>query len=637
MLDGETILSNHLSGGGGQSEGAQSCGNDEPVADDSDIIVVQSGHHNVPSASPTLPRQQLPVQFGQAVAAQPQTLLPVEPFHDYVAGPLYPQLTPSSEQEDHLNILTSDGQPSYYGPTSQRYVKYQGPEVVEPNSSKDSDSITELRLDGAPSRNFLLQIFFRVQQLSTPVVDETLFGAGRVRGIRVQWYSSFLENAILACASRMSTSPNLRQLGAQYANRAKQALLEEISAPNIATLQGLLLLSDFEATRGLNRLGYMFCGMACRLVFDLGLTASCTMLVARGKISQADAFERHRLLLAVHVFDKLWSVYMGRPSALQTKMVAIAHQRLKSEGWKGTAAAEAWVGLCTDISDATELLLTSPEPGQATVERLKELNDRLAERFNSLPSELVTTLDQPCELQPCAFALRIQFHGAQIVSRGLLNKVIRTVNGDKLPPRPIDSQQDPQTVDVPCSEMLSNAIAISRLVSTYHDIYGVENIVTVMLDNMYVASAVLVSYILHGHQEPGHAATPRTWLQTLRDIFVGARNHYPVATRMYLTLSKLTQGTILEGMYQCAGSGSRDHEHDRGMSTGPNRLTPVSEAQSFGFSDKAFPGPTYRFDEDPLLGDNFAELVSGGPAGNLMDWLSLGLDSSVDRDMIPRS
>ena len=296
---------------GGQSDGGQFRSNDEPMRDPSNIIVEQTSLLDVPPASHNFnPQQSLPIPNGSVAISQLHARSPVDPFHDYMDGPLGTRLTPTSEQDEHLDILTSDGQPSYYGPTSQRYVKDQEPWIAEQTEPKDNDDLMRTRLNAAPGRNFLMQIFFRAQQLSTPVVDEALFAAGRAKGARGQWYSSFLENAILACASRMSTSPSLRQLSAQHAERAKQAVLEEISAPNNATLQGLLLLSDFEATRGRNRLGYMFCGMACRLVFDIGLTASCTMLVARGQISQADAFERHRLLLAAHVYDKLWSVYM---------------------------------------------------------------------------------------------------------------------------------------------------------------------------------------------------------------------------------------------------------------------------------------------------------------------------------------
>ena len=77
---------------------------------------------------------------------------------------------------------------------------------------------------------------------------------------RSEYYSSFLENALLSCATRMSTSEGVRALGARYAARAKAEIAQELEYSNIATLQGFLLLSDFEATRGRDRLGYMYCG-----------------------------------------------------------------------------------------------------------------------------------------------------------------------------------------------------------------------------------------------------------------------------------------------------------------------------------------------------------------------------------------
>lgn len=92
------------------------------------------------------------------------------------------------------------------------------------------------------------------------IVDETSFEAGRALVTRSEYYSTFLENALLSCATRMSTSGGVRALGSQYAARAKSEIAQELEYSNIATLQGFLLLSDFEATRGRDRLGYMYCG-----------------------------------------------------------------------------------------------------------------------------------------------------------------------------------------------------------------------------------------------------------------------------------------------------------------------------------------------------------------------------------------
>ena len=44
--------------------------------------------------------------------------------------------------------------------------------------------------------------------------------------------------------------------------------------------------------------------------------------------------------------------------------------------------------------------------------------------------------------------------------------------------------------------MYEGAINIAQLVSVYQQIFGIEQVITIMLDNSYVAAAVLISHIL---------------------------------------------------------------------------------------------------------------------------------------------
>lgn len=612
---------------------------DEVVMEDESNILVRPRVSSVAAlASPVSQRAQTstsPANVATVVSqeqqARPQSR-PLEPF-DMPAT----QLTPASEQDEHLDMLLP-GQSRFYGPTSQRYLKDHELYPLEEPEPRNTARGSNLKLDAAPRKEFLLQIFFRAQLLSTSVVNQASFEAGRVLGVRVQRYSKFLENAVLACASRMSTSHDLRKSGAQYADRAKEEILEEMSNPNIASLQGFLLLSDFEATRGRNRLGYIYSGIACRLVFDLGLTASCDALVAEGKISTSEAFERHDLLLAAHVYDKLWSMYMGRPSAIPTAMVAVAHQRLVTGGWKGTPTVEHWVGLCTDVSEATELLLTTSNLEPTTLDRLRALDRRLKQRFDSLPEELTATdLDRAFDLSPSAYALNIQFHGAQIVSRGLLKKASESIRRDSQASIRAGDQRESSNMHQPCQEMLGNAIAIARLVSTYHDTYGVENIVTVMLDNMYVASAVLVSHVLHNHnsQSQGVEGSPRSWLESLRNILHSARVHYPVATRMCWTLSKTVQGTILSGMYDDLLADNIRFVRNGNAVSGNDHLTSAMGPSTFRGHTPRLEASTCTFDNDPMLGNIFADELTMDAEGNLMDWLALGLETDRNANTDP--
>lgn len=95
----------------------------------------------------------------------------------------------------------------------------------------------------------------------------------RKRGKRSRYYSVFLESALLACSARLSTSKAVRALGAEYSRNAKAQLLSpELESPNMATLQGLLLLSDYEMSQGRDRLGWMFCGKPLPVLLPRTLT-----------------------------------------------------------------------------------------------------------------------------------------------------------------------------------------------------------------------------------------------------------------------------------------------------------------------------------------------------------------------------
>jgi hypothetical protein len=115
-------------------------------------------------------------------------------------------------------------------------------------------------MDSAQLRKALFRIFFKIHPNAQVIVQEDLFRRDRAKGGRHQYYSSFLENAILAAAARNSTSSVVRKLGKLYAERAEFHISSELKHPNIASLQAFLVLSDFEATRGRARLGWMYSG-----------------------------------------------------------------------------------------------------------------------------------------------------------------------------------------------------------------------------------------------------------------------------------------------------------------------------------------------------------------------------------------
>lgn len=160
-------------------------------------------------------------------------------------------------QSDHV---------AFYGSTTQNHVHSPLPESPHSlqlasmvnHADSDFEHETTMNMDSVQLRKALLLIFFKLQTNVQVVVHQDLFMRGRTQGGRHRYYSEFLENSILAAATRHSTSLAVRQLGTQYADRAKARISFELDQPNIASLQGFLVLSDFESTRGRARIGWTY-------------------------------------------------------------------------------------------------------------------------------------------------------------------------------------------------------------------------------------------------------------------------------------------------------------------------------------------------------------------------------------------
>lgn len=158
----------------------------------------------------------------------------------------------------HGQLLCHDsdsslGQVQFYGSSTQL-------EIQSHPTEEDIGNETALNLDSSQVQKVLLEIAWRYLSLQTRLVHEQYFLSHRELGVRSQYYSKFLENTLLACASRASTSITMRKLARPYIDRAVKDIPMELEYPTLATVQGFLLLADFEATRGCDRLGWTYMG-----------------------------------------------------------------------------------------------------------------------------------------------------------------------------------------------------------------------------------------------------------------------------------------------------------------------------------------------------------------------------------------
>lgn len=134
------------------------------------------------------------------------------------------------------------------------------------------------------------------------------------------YYSKFLLNAIFATASKYSERVSVRDdpsdphtAGGRFFRRCKELLDTERSS--IPTIVGLLLLGSTYIGRGEISKGWIHTGLATRMVYDLGLHLD----IRKPDVKPEDVEIRRRVYWGAFICDKLQSLYMGRPVAMQMR------------------------------------------------------------------------------------------------------------------------------------------------------------------------------------------------------------------------------------------------------------------------------------------------------------------------------
>ncbi|CAG1998881.1 unnamed protein product [Fusarium graminearum] len=136
-----------------------------------------------------------------------------------------------------------------------------------------------------------------------------------------QYCSTFMLNAIFACCSKFSPRPEVREdpgdpssAGVRFFNRCDELLAQNslLMRPHITTIVGLLLLGSTYNARGETSKGWLYTGYALRMVYDLGLHLDPKQTTDHSE----DIEIKRRVFWGAFVCDKLQSLYLGRPVAI---------------------------------------------------------------------------------------------------------------------------------------------------------------------------------------------------------------------------------------------------------------------------------------------------------------------------------
>ncbi|KAJ5774833.1 hypothetical protein N7457_009729 [Penicillium paradoxum] len=247
------------------------------------------------------------------------------------------QFDMDSEDED-IDIapfisIDESGKPGNFGPSSALYVPNQSEQVSPPASNqtfehrrntlianaalqRQSEHYLSLSpsIGGAPTEValHLLNVHWTRQHHTflltyRPAIIRDLQQNG-------PYCSELLLNAIFACSNKFS---DVFQQENHFFLRCESFLTAKgvIMKPTIPTLVALLLLGSTCVAKGETSKGWLFTGYALRMVYDLGLNID-----PRETTDNSEEIEiRRRVFWGAYVCDKLQSLYLGRPVAINTR------------------------------------------------------------------------------------------------------------------------------------------------------------------------------------------------------------------------------------------------------------------------------------------------------------------------------
>ncbi|KAH7229885.1 fungal-specific transcription factor domain-containing protein [Fusarium oxysporum] len=262
--------------------------------------------------------------------------------------------SPIRDISDRLGALNigEDGQIHYFGSRSNFSLLKNSPVASSTVSSRElqkqaADTLDQLNLRVEVSdelRNHLLDLFWSWQNTWQYLVVKELFLEDLYITHSGRYASPLLLSAVLALAARYSDRVELRSdpldqntAGNPLAEQAKMILFYESQAPKVTTVQATALLGLREIATDKEALGWMYCGMAARMAFNLGLHLDRSHWVNTGHITKDEAEVGTIVWWGCYVLDKLFNIGLGRPSTIQEHEISA-----KLPSMEHNAEYESW-------------------------------------------------------------------------------------------------------------------------------------------------------------------------------------------------------------------------------------------------------------------------------------------------------
>jgi len=203
----------------------------------------------------------------------------------------------------------------------------------------------------------------------------------------------------------------------------------------------------------------------------------------------------------------------------------------------------AWVDLCGPMAEITSILNSSSKLEPKAVEQLSRLDAALQAWYQELPADAACDESHLTDLDGTAYGLLMQFYKVQILRHTSPFPIsgVELSSGRQTFTSESTGKQSPVVYE--------NCVRIARLLLTYRHIFGVENIPSIMLDNVNLAAMHLAAHLLRQPVPPVPTDRDVLWLRLLVDTMESIQVHFPIAKRMIRTLSLMVDGTHLADIF----------------------------------------------------------------------------------------
>jgi hypothetical protein len=339
----------------------------------------------------------------------------------------------------HLSFDQLSGRLRFYGGTVNCHI-YS--ELAVDDSTNAQESLEQVRraekcIRTLPieTHDYLMQLFWQHYNSVLQVVHQHAFTEDRERG-RTQYYSGFLHVCILAMGFRFAdkSRPDIQRISLPHREstlhrEAKYMLDMELERPGgLPSIAALLILGDSEVGVGRDNVGWMYAGMAMRLSFDLGLQLDSR----NAGFSQQEMDVRRMTLWACVIYDRYWSLFLGRPLTMKTVDLDIYSLTDRFDRLGTSTVAGAEQGLSRTIYEALiELMEISGKiveqvefrrtlgpnscPEQSAYFKMAALDREIHNWNTRLPRELRYTEENRTAAPMSFYLLHQQYHASLIL------------------------------------------------------------------------------------------------------------------------------------------------------------------------------------------------------------------------------